>query len=84
VILAVKSHHLPKVAARAPPLVHQDTALLNTQNGMPWWCFHDALLDAVVELGELTGTPAPCRKMVNARVTLPDKTLQDTSACLRA
>jgi hypothetical protein len=84
VILADKSHHLPTVAARAPPRVHQDTAFLNTQNGMLWWYFHDSLLDAVADLGELTGTPPPCLKMVNARATLPDKTLQDTSACLRA
>lgn len=40
VVLAVKSHHLPRIAPLTAPLLHAKTAVLSTQNGVPWWYFH--------------------------------------------
>ena len=39
VILALKAHSLPAVAARLAPLLGPDTALVTAMNGIPWWYF---------------------------------------------
>jgi 2-dehydropantoate 2-reductase len=38
-ILGVKAHSLPQLAPQLPPLFHDDTVVVSTQNGIPWWYF---------------------------------------------
>jgi 2-dehydropantoate 2-reductase len=40
VILAMKSHQLPPVAAEIPSLFKPDTLVMTLQNGIPWWYFY--------------------------------------------
>ena len=40
VILTVKAHALPEIAAQVAPLLGPDTAILSSMNGIPWWFFH--------------------------------------------
>ena len=39
VILGVKAHQLPPIVDDLRPLFHDDTLVLPTQNGIPWWYF---------------------------------------------
>ena len=39
VFLTVKAHGLPEVAPRLAPLLGPETAVVSTQNGIPWWYF---------------------------------------------
>jgi 2-dehydropantoate 2-reductase len=47
VFLGVKAHSLPQLAPQLPPLFKADTAVVSTQNGIPWWYFqrHGGELD---------------------------------------
>jgi 2-dehydropantoate 2-reductase len=40
VILAMKAHQLPPVAAGLPCLFNPDTLVVTLQNGIPWWYFY--------------------------------------------
>jgi len=40
VILAMKAHQLPPIAAELPCLFHPDTLVVTLQNGIPWWYFY--------------------------------------------
>jgi 2-dehydropantoate 2-reductase len=40
VVLGMKAHQLPPVAAELPALIGTDTRVLTAQNGIPWWYFH--------------------------------------------
>ena len=42
VFLGVKAHSLSALAPLLPPLFHQDTVVVSTQNGIPWWYFQGA------------------------------------------
>jgi ketopantoate reductase len=39
VFLGVKAHSLTALAPQLPPLFSQDTVVVSTQNGLPWWYF---------------------------------------------
>jgi 2-dehydropantoate 2-reductase len=39
VILAVKAHHIARVAEKIPLLCNPETAVVTVQNGIPWWYF---------------------------------------------
>ncbi len=39
VILGVKAHALTELAPQLSPLFRDDTVVLSTQNGLPWWYF---------------------------------------------
>jgi 2-dehydropantoate 2-reductase len=41
VFLGVKAHSLPALAPQLRPLFHDDTVVVSTQNGIPWWYFQD-------------------------------------------
>ncbi|MDE3153475.1 MAG: 2-dehydropantoate 2-reductase [Acidobacteriota bacterium] len=41
VVLAVKAHSLAGLAPRLAPLVGPATIIVSTQNGLPWWYFHE-------------------------------------------
>jgi 2-dehydropantoate 2-reductase len=40
VLLAVKAHHVPAIAAEVTPLIGPDTTVVTLQNGVPWWFFY--------------------------------------------
>jgi 2-dehydropantoate 2-reductase len=40
VILGMKAHQVPAVAAEIPALLGPETAVVTAQNGLPWWYFH--------------------------------------------
>jgi 2-dehydropantoate 2-reductase len=42
VILAIKAHQVAAVAADLGALCHEETVVMTTQNGVPWWYFHRA------------------------------------------
>jgi 2-dehydropantoate 2-reductase len=42
VFLGVKAHSLTALAPSLPQLFHQDTVVVSTQNGIPWWYFQGA------------------------------------------
>ena len=39
VFLGVKAHGLPQLAPQLQPVLGPDTAVVSTQNGIPWWYF---------------------------------------------
>jgi 2-dehydropantoate 2-reductase len=39
VILALKAHQVEPIAKELPALFHDQTAVVTTQNGIPWWYF---------------------------------------------
>jgi 2-dehydropantoate 2-reductase len=39
IVLGVKAHSLTQLAPRLEPLIGQDTTVVSTQNGVPWWYF---------------------------------------------
>lgn len=39
VFLGVKAHGLPQLAPQLKPVLGPDTAVISTQNGIPWWYF---------------------------------------------
>ncbi len=41
VVLAVKAHGLPALAARLGPILGPQTVVVSTQNGIPWWYFQN-------------------------------------------
>lgn len=41
VFLGVKAHSLTALAPQLRPLFHQDTTVVSTQNGIPWWYFQN-------------------------------------------
>ena len=40
VILALKAHSLPGIVDSLQPLLGPETAVVNAQNGLPWWYFY--------------------------------------------
>ena len=40
VIVTLKAHSIPAMAARMAPLLGPDTAIVFAVNGVPWWYFH--------------------------------------------
>jgi 2-dehydropantoate 2-reductase len=59
VILAVKAHHVPEIAADVPALFAADTPVVTMQNGIPYWYFHEhggALAGRHVESVDPAGT----------------------------
>ena len=40
VIIALKAHSVPAVAAKMMPLFGPETAVVTAQNGIPWWYFY--------------------------------------------
>jgi 2-dehydropantoate 2-reductase len=48
IVLGVKAHGLTQLAPRVQPLIGENTTVVSTQNGIPWWYFQTSA-------GELTG-----------------------------
>jgi 2-dehydropantoate 2-reductase len=49
IFLGVKAHGLTALAPQVQPLIEENTTVVGTQNGVPWWYFQ-------THAGELTGT----------------------------
>ncbi|HLJ47765.1 MAG TPA: 2-dehydropantoate 2-reductase [Bryobacteraceae bacterium] len=47
IILGVKAHGLTQLAPQLHPLIGEDTTVVSTQNGIPWWYFPDLHLERV-------------------------------------
>ncbi len=50
IVLAVKAHGLTRLAPQLHALIAEDTTVVSTQNGIPWWYFQ-------VGAAEFTGVP---------------------------
>jgi 2-dehydropantoate 2-reductase len=50
IILGVKAHSLTSLAPQLAPLVGENTTVVSTENGIPWWYFQ-------LGAGEFTGLP---------------------------
>jgi len=50
IVLGVKAHGLTQLAPQLHPLIGENTTIVSTQNGIPWWYFQ-------VGAGEHTGLP---------------------------
>src|SRR5882672_2685504 len=48
IVLGVKAHGLTQLAPRVQPLIGENSTVVSTQNGIPWWYFQTSA-------GELTG-----------------------------
>jgi len=48
IFLGVKAHGLTQLAPQVAPLIGENTTVVRTQNGVPWWYFQ-------THAGELTG-----------------------------
>src|ERR1700722_19091165 len=48
IVLGVKAHGLTQLAPQVQPLIGENTTVVSTQNGIPWWYFQ-------THAGELTG-----------------------------
>jgi len=48
IVLGVKAHGLTQLAPQLTPLIGENTTVLSTQNGLPWWYFE-------VDAGEFAG-----------------------------
>ncbi len=47
IFLGVKAHGLTQLAPHIKPLIGENTAVVSTQNGVPWWYFSDFRLERV-------------------------------------
>ncbi len=74
VILGVKAHSLPDLAPRLGPLLGPETAVVGTQNGIPWWYFqnHGGELDGLrlerVDPGGVVAAAIEARRVIGSIV----------------
>lgn len=74
IILAVKAHALPELAPNIRPLIAENTTVVSTQNGVPWWFFQfgDRTLPDVslerVDPGGVIAAAIPPRHVVGSIV----------------
>jgi len=47
IVLGVKAHGLTALAPQLSPLISENTTVVSTQNGIPWWYFEDPPLERV-------------------------------------
>jgi len=72
VFLGVKAHSLTDLAPRLAPLFHDDTVVVSTQNGIPWWYFqrHGGELEGLtlerVDPGGVIATAIEARRVIGS------------------
>ena len=72
VILGVKAHGLTELAPRLRPLFGDDTVVVSTQNGIPWWYFqsHGGALEGLrlerVDPGGIIASSIEPRRVIGA------------------
>lgn len=69
IILGVKAHGLTALAPQIAPLIGEDTTVVSTQNGIPWWYFEDRPLERV-DPGGIIARSIPMRSVVASLVYL--------------
>jgi len=67
VILTLKAHAIPPVAAAIGAALGRDACVVGAQNGIPWWYFEDRHLEAVDPGGEIARS-IPYRRVVGCIV----------------
>jgi len=76
IVLAVKAHGLTALAPRVKPLIGENTTVVSTQNGVPWWYFqvgageHTGLHLESVDPGGVIGASIDPRRVVGSLVYL--------------
>ena len=76
IILGVKAHGLTQLAPQLTSLIGEDTAVVSTQNGIPWWYFQigggefAGVSLARVDPGGLIGSSIDPRRVVGSLVYL--------------
>jgi 2-dehydropantoate 2-reductase len=74
VLLGVKAHGLTALAPQLRPLFHDDTVVVSTQNGIPWWYFQglggtlDGLRLERVDPGGIVAASIEPRRVVGSLV----------------
>jgi 2-dehydropantoate 2-reductase len=74
VFLGVKAHGLPQLAPRLKPVLGPNTAVVSTQNGIPWWYFQhfggewDGLRLERVDPGGVISSVIEARRVVGSIV----------------
>ncbi len=63
IFLGVKAHGLTQLAPLLKPLIRENTTVVGTQNGVPWWYFPDMPLERV-DPGGIIASSIPVRSMV--------------------
>jgi 2-dehydropantoate 2-reductase len=72
VFLGVKAHSLTGLAPQLAPLLHGDTVVVSTQNGIPWWYFqrHGGELDGLtlerVDPGGVIASSIEARRVIGS------------------
>lgn len=61
IFLGVKAHGLTQLAPQIKPLIGENTTVVSTQNGIPWWYFSDFRLERVDPGGVIASSIDPRR-----------------------
>ena len=69
IFLGVKAHGLTSLAPQLTPLIGENTTVVGTQNGVPWWFFQDEPLERV-DPGGVIAASIPSRSVVASIVYL--------------
>ena len=69
IVLGVKAHGLTALAPQIAPLIAENTTVVSTQNGIPWWYFPDHPLERV-DPGGVVARSIPMRSVVASLVYL--------------
>jgi len=69
ILLGVKAHGLTSLAPQIASLIGENTTVVSTQNGIPWWYFEDQPLERV-DPGGVIARSIPMRSVVASLVYL--------------
>ena len=82
VVLTMKAHGVPDAARRIEPLFGPDTAVVSTQNGLPWWYFNDTggpadgrrllSVDPMTDIGDAIASRRIIGGVANAAASVPE------------
>jgi 2-dehydropantoate 2-reductase len=67
IFLGVKAHGLTQLAPHIQPLIGENTAVVSTQNGVPWWYFSDFRLERV-DPGGVIASSIDSRRVIGSLV----------------
>lgn len=76
IVLGVKAHGLTQLAPQLKPLIGENTVVVSTQNGIPWWYFetgadeHSGIHLERVDPGGVISSSIPARNVVASLVYL--------------
>ena len=67
IFLGVKAHGLTQLAPQIKPLIQENTMVVSTQNGVPWWYFTEFRLERV-DPGGVIADSIPLRNVIGSIV----------------